>query len=469
MRTSDTAGKPKACIIGAGASGLATAKAVADRGIPFECFEKSGRIGGVWTFGNGSSAAYRSLCLNTSRDRSGFRDFPMPRDFPDFPHHSQMASYLEAYVDQFDLRSQICFNTEVISARRLANDRWQVSLSNGENRFYDALVVANGHHWDPRWPNPPYPGQFAGDVLHAHAYRDPTEPVDMRGKKVLVVGLGNSAMDIACELAQRESAAKVLLSGRRGVWVLPKRAFGRPIDQLPGGNMPWRLQSLTLAGVIRATLGVPWHHGLPRPDHRPLAAHPTLSQDLYDHIDRGAIMPKPRITSLGERSVTFDDGTVEDVDVIVYCTGYKVSFPFFDPGFLAAPGNDLPLWRRLVRPGDANLFFVGLFQAIGALMPIVEAQARLIGDCLVGTYVFPSASQMAAEMERERQRLSRRFVRSERHTMEVDFDRYLRELERERRRGRVRAHSVRNTLPVQLAADPPEPTVRSPPSGGAAP
>jgi hypothetical protein len=376
----------------------------------------------------------------------------MPRDFPDFPHHSQMSSYLEAYVDQFDLRQRIRFNTEVISAQRLADDRWKVSLSNGESLFYDALIVANGHHWDARWPNPPYPGRFAGDVLHAHAYRDPTEPVDMRGKKVLVVGLGNSAMDIACELAHPESATKVLLSGRRGVWVLPKRAFGRPIDQVPGGHMPWRLQSLTLAGIIRATLGVPWKHGLPRPDHRPLAAHPTLSQDLYGHIDRGAIIPKPGVRSLSARSVTFDDGTVEDVDVIVYCTGYKISFPFFDPDFLAASGNDLPLWRRLARPGDANLFFVGLFQAIGALMPIVEAQARLIGDYLLGTYAFPPASQMTAEMERERERLCRRFVRSECHTMEIDFHQYLRELERERRRGRARAHSVSNSLRVQSAA-----------------
>jgi dimethylaniline monooxygenase (N-oxide forming) len=370
----------------------------------------------------------------------------MPRDFPDFPHHSQMASYLEAYVDRFGLRPTIVFDAEVSGARRLADDRWRVSLSNGENRFYDALVVANGHHWDPRWPNPPYPGQFAGEVVHAHAYRDPTAPVDMRRKRVLIVGLGNSAMDIACELARSESASTVLLSGHRGVWVLPKRVFGRPIDQLPGTNLPWRLQSLTLAGVIRATLGVPWHHGLPRPDHRPLAAHPTLSQDLYGHIDRGAIITKPGITRLGERTVTFEDRTVEDVDVIVYCTGYKVSFPFFDPGFLAAPGNDLPLWRRLVRPGDANLFFVGLFQAIGALMPIVEAQARLIGDYLVGACALPSVSRMTAELERDRERLSRRFVRSERHTMEVDFDRYLRDLARERRRGRVRAHPVDNTL-----------------------
>jgi hypothetical protein len=140
---------------------------------------------------------------------------------------------------------------------------------------------------------------------------------------------------------------------------------------------------------------------------------------------------------------------------------YKVSFPFFDPNFLAAPGNDLPLWRRLVRPGDANLFFVGLFQAIGALMPIVEAQARFIGDCLVGTYGFPPAPQMA-EMERARERLSRRFVRSERHTMEVDSDRYLRELERERRRGRVRAHSL--ALRLQSDAGPAlEPTTTPPP------
>jgi hypothetical protein len=82
-----------------------------------------------------------------------------------------------------------------------------------------------------------------------------------------------------------------------------------------------------------------------------------------------------------------------------------------------------------------------------ALMPIVEAQARFIGDCLVGNYVFPPASQMAAGTERERERLSRRFVRSERHAMEIDFDRYLRELQRDRRRGRIRAHSASNSLP----------------------
>ncbi|MGH2891294.1 MAG: NAD(P)-binding protein, partial [Solirubrobacteraceae bacterium] len=155
---------PLACVIGAGSSGIAAAKALADARIPFDCFEMSDRVGGNWVFGNcnGLSSAYRSLHINTSRERMEYADFPMPVSYPDFPHHTQIASYFDAYVDHFGLRERITFKTGVERAEPAADRTWEITLTNGERRRYDALLVANGHHWDPRWPEPPYPGELSG-------------------------------------------------------------------------------------------------------------------------------------------------------------------------------------------------------------------------------------------------------------------------------------------------------------------
>ncbi|HKG04610.1 MAG TPA: NAD(P)-binding protein, partial [Conexibacter sp.] len=165
---------PSVCVIGAGSSGIAAAKALRQRGIPFDCFEKSDRIGGNWVFGNknGMSSAYRSLHINTSRERMEYTDFPMPKSYPDFPHHSQIAAYFDAYVDHFGFRDRIHFETGVEHAARGADGTWTISLDTGETRRYDALVVANGHHWNPRWPEPPFPGSFDGAQSHAHHYID---------------------------------------------------------------------------------------------------------------------------------------------------------------------------------------------------------------------------------------------------------------------------------------------------------
>jgi cation diffusion facilitator CzcD-associated flavoprotein CzcO len=434
---------PKACIIGAGSSGITVVKAFAERGIPFDCFEKSDGVGGNWVFGNrnGQSRIYRSLHINTSRDRMAYADFPMPKDYPDFPHHALMARYFAAYADRFGLKERITFETEVTRAERLGPRQWRVTLDSGEVRAYDVLIVANGHHWDPRWPAPPIPGRFAGTVLHAHDYVDPRQPHDMHGQRIVVVGMGNSAMDIACELCRPGIAERLYLSARRGAWIVPNYILGRPIDQLQITHawVPWRVQSLIAELLLRVVVGAPWRFGLPKPDHRPLAAHPTISQDLLVRLGRGDIVPKPGIAALQGNEVRFVDGSIVEADVIVYCTGYKVSFPFFDPGFLSAPGNDLPLWRRLARPGEDDLFFVGLAQPLGAIMPIAEAQAKLIGDLLLGRYALPPAEAMRAEMEREQRARRARFVASPRHTMEIDFDRYLHELARERQAGERRA------------------------------
>src|SRR5581483_7696645 len=191
---------PTVCVIGAGSSGIAATKTLSERGLEVDCYEKSDRVGGNWVFGNrnGMSSAYRSLHINTSRPRMEYSDFPMPESYPDFPHHTQIAAYFDDYVDHFGLREKITFETGVEHASLAADGGWEVELDNGETRRYDALLVANGHHWNPRWPEPPFPGSdtFAGQQLHAHSYRDNSI---FAGKHVVVLGMGNSAMDIAVE------------------------------------------------------------------------------------------------------------------------------------------------------------------------------------------------------------------------------------------------------------------------------
>lgn len=429
----------RACVIGAGSSGIAACKALYERGIPFDCFEKSDRAGGNWVFGNknGMSAAYRSLHINTSRDRMAYSDFPMPADYPDFPHHSLIARYFDAYIDHFGFRQTIAFNSGVTRAEQKPDGTWRVTVEkDGEakTREYGALLVANGHHWDPRWPEPAFPGSFDGVQLHSHAYVD-NQP--FRDKRVLVLGMGNSAMDIAVECSQ--VAARVFLSARRGAYIVPKYVLGRPLDSfLTSPHWPlWLRERLGLA-VYRLAVGKLQQYGLPQPEHRPLQAHPTISSDIFIRLGSGDITPRPNLARLCGDRVEFVDGTSEPVDVIIYCTGYKISFPFFDPAFLAAPNNELPLFRRVFHPKIPGLFFVGLLQPLGAIMPLAEAQGQWIADYLTEKYALPGPDELARDIAREDEARRRRYVASPRHTMQVDFDEYLYELAKERRRGRKR-------------------------------
>ncbi len=436
---------PKVCIVGAGSSGIAIAKALKDRGIPFDCYEKGDRVGGNWVFKNknGMSSSYRSLHINTSRDRMQYADFPMPRSYPDFPHHSLIAEYFDRYVDRFALRPSIRFETGVARVTK-EHGLFRVELERGGHALYDAVVVANGHHWDPRWPEPPFPGSFDGLEMHSHHYVDPEEPHDLVGKRIVVVGMGNSAMDIACELSRPGVAARVFLSMRRGAWVIPNYLFGRPLDQaipLPPW-LPIRVRQAFGAMVHQLAVGPMERYGLPRPDHRLGEAHPTISSELLPKLGRGDITPKPNVAAREGRRVRFVDGSVEEVDAIVYCTGYRVSFPFFDPAWIAARDNDLPLFRRVFHPEEPGLAFAGLLQPLGAIMPLAEAQGRWLARYFAGDYALPSREEMLDDIERDRRRMRERYVRSARHTMLVDFDDYLVALEREVERGRARARRL---------------------------
>src|SRR5688572_6964206 len=205
---------PTTAVIGAGISGLTVGKMLSDYGVPYTCFESSDRIGGNWAFGNpnGHSSAYRSLHIDTSKERLSFRDFPMPAEYPDFPHHSQIKEYLESYAEAFDLKQNIEFENGVAHAARLEDGTWEITDQAGVVRSFEHLVVANGHHWDPRYAD--LPGEFTGEAIHSHHYLDPRSPIDFFGKRILIVGIGNSAADIAVELSSKSLQTKVTLSTR---------------------------------------------------------------------------------------------------------------------------------------------------------------------------------------------------------------------------------------------------------------
>jgi cation diffusion facilitator CzcD-associated flavoprotein CzcO len=296
------------------------------------------------------------------------------------------------------------------------------------------VLVCNGHHWDPRWPEPAFPGSFDGVEMHSHDYRDSR---DLEGKRVVVVGGGNSGVDIA--VAASYVAERTIVSLRRGVHVIRKHLGGKPVDQqLAPPWLPWRLKQKGFE-LLRRRSGDISEHGFPEPDHKIGHAHPTVSDDFLDRLADGAIVPKPNIRELRGDRVEFEDGTVEEADVIVYCTGYRVSFPFFDSGFVSAPDNDLPLYRRLFHPGVPGVYFVGLAQPLGAIMPMAEESSKWVAQLLTGRYRLPDEAEMRADMEAERAAHAKRFYPSKRHTMEIDFDEWLQAARAERARGAERA------------------------------
>jgi dimethylaniline monooxygenase (N-oxide forming) len=435
----------KVCVIGAGGSGIVACQVLNARRIPFDCFEKGSQVGGNWRYenDNGMSSAYKSLHINTSRRVMAFKALPMPDHFPDYPNHFQMAAYFDEYVDHFGLREQIRFRTEVLSVEPVEGE-WEVTVKDTEGREethrYRAVIVANGHHWDPRWPEPAFPGadEFSGEQLHAHHYR---EPDVLPGKRVLVLGLGNSAVDIAVESSR--IADKTFLASRRGAYVIPKYINGKPIDELSNpltSMLPLPMQRFFATRALGVAAGDMTAYGLPKPDHKLFEAHPTVSSELLPRLGHGDIEVKPNIDRFtGDRGVRFTDGSEEEIDLVVYCTGYKMSFPFFDPEVFSAPDNRLPLYRRVVSVERPGLHFIGFIQPLGPIMPLAEAQAEWVADLLGGHASLPAAAEMRREIEAEEAKMRKRFVASKRHTVEVDFHPYLREIRRERKLAAQRA------------------------------
>lgn len=418
------------CIIGAGSSGMTVAKALKEAGLAVDVFEKGSDVGGMWRYenDNGQSSCYESLHIDTSRPNLGYSDFPLNKALPDFPSHAQFLKHLENYADHFGLRELVTFNTNITSVTP-HRDGFKVVFSSGGEHDYKTVIVANGHLSDPRFPE--FQGKFNGKETHSHNYRN-VDPFS--GKKVLVVGLGNSAVDIAVDIARR--AEHVFISTRRSAWLMPKYLMGKPIDQVSANirrrfKLSTKMARRVMSWVIRLGIGDQRRFGLPHPKHPMWREHATLSQELLPYIGHGYISIKPNVEELQGDSIKFTDGSIEAIDAIIYATGYNITFPFlakktFDPNKEAGQ-----LYRRMVSLRYPGLIFAGLVQPVGPTIPLVETQGKWIANLLSKKISLPDLATQKAEVETHINEQKATFLDSGRYVLEVDFLTYSRQMKQD--------------------------------------
>eukprot|EP00934_Nitzschia_sp_Nitz4_P008468 Nitzschia sp. Nitz4//scaffold98_size77359//17747//19267//NITZ4_005541-RA/size77359-processed-gene-0.34-mRNA-1//-1//CDS//3329560736//8458//frame0 len=431
-------------IIGAGPSGITAAKNVLEakqkQGLnaTLTVFEQTDQLGGNWVYRESvqHSSIYETTHIISSRYLSEYEDFPFPKDCADYPHHTTLLKYFQDYAHHFDVPKYIKFFSKVLKAERdETSGTWTLSIQDVETEecrqeYFDVLMVCNGHHWDPRMPE--YPGMdddFEGIVEHTHSFKH-NRPYT--GKRVLVIGGGNSACDVAVECSRVSS--NVSLSMRRGHWFLPKFGmFGLPTDFISALFLdrfhihpPKFLRQLSGEIYLRCMMGRPERMGLQSPTYGILEGHPTINSDLFYSLGHGKVQPKPGIVKFGPgKEVHFTDGTKGEFDVVLCGTGYKISFPFFD--FLDWSSTTyVPLWKRIFHPTRQNLYFIGLFQPLGSIWPLADYQSQLVCQELLGHWQRPD--DLAAEIDREESAAKRNFVPSYRHSTEVEYLEYRREL-----------------------------------------
>ena len=421
-------------IIGAGSSGLAAAKNFRSTGFSVQVFEGQGDLGGNWNYATPSARIYRSTHTISSKPGTEYPDFPMPSGFPDYPHHSQILAYLRAYADAFALLEHIRFETRVIKVEPTGPDDpktpWQVTLQDGTTARFDTVVVANGHNWHPKYPD--YPGEFSGIAIHSADYKTPEL---FQGKRVLVIGGGNSGCDIVVEAAQ--AAGQVYHSTRRGYWYLPKYLLGKPADQVGDAmlalGLPLWLRRATATLTHRLMVGSPRNSRLPKPDHRLFETHPVVNSLLPYYVGHGDIVPKPDVTRFAEKTVQFVDGTSVDVDVVVFATGYQIRFPFMEEHFLNWHDGRPSLYLNVFHPQYDTLFVAGLIQPDSGQFGLVHWQTLAAARYAAATFTGDSGAEPLRRRKADpRDDLGNgiAYKDSSRHYLEVEHWSYQKKLRR---------------------------------------
>jgi Flavin-binding monooxygenase-like len=418
------------CVIGAGAAGLAAARQLKAHSVPFEVVEREADVGGLWDASLPHSPVYCSTHLISSKPLTQFPDFPMPPEYPDYPNHIQALQYLRAYARKFGLYDHIRFGRSVERAERLEGNVWQVAFGDGETRVYSGLIVAAGVHWVPNLPS--VPGVFDGEWMHSSRYKTPDI---LRDKRVLVVGAGNSGCDIAVESGQH--AARTFLSVRRGYHYIPKYAFGRPIDQVGEAavklGLPLFIRRPLDQLLLKIIVGSPERFGLPRPDHKLLESHPIVNAQILQALGQGDIHPKPDLQELKAREVRFRDGSSEPVDLIIYATGYQVSFPFLAPSHLNAFDGRPDFHLHVFHPSYDNLFIIGMIMPDSGVWWLMDLQAQAVVryiQALQGNRTGLRKFRAMKQGPRPDLGGGIHYLRSERHRFEVEHSSYRRRLQR---------------------------------------
>nr|XP_023422991.1 dimethylaniline monooxygenase [N-oxide-forming] 2 [Cavia porcellus] len=418
----------KVAVIGAGVSGLISLKCCVDEGLEPTCFERTEDIGGLWRFKenveDGRASIYKSVITNTSKEMSCFSDFPMPEDFPNF------------------LCLLRLLKTTVLTVKKhpdfSSSGQWEVvTQSDGKEQsaVFDAVMVCSGHHILPHIPLKSFPGieRFKGQYFHSRQYK---HPAGFEGKRILVIGIGNSASDIASELSK--NAAQVFISTRNGSWVMSRISEdGYPWDMvfhtrfksmlrniLPRTVSKWMMEQQLNRWFNHANYSL-------EPKNKYLMKEPILNDDLPSRILYGAVKVKSRVTQLTETSALFEDGTVEeDIDVIVFATGYTFSFPFLEESLVKIEHNMVSLYKYMFPPQleKPTLTCMGLIQPLGSIFPTVELQARWATRVFKGLCHLPSEKTMMEDIIKRNEKRIDLFGESQSQIVQTNYVDYLDEL-----------------------------------------
>lgn len=425
---------------------MASIKCCLDEGLEPVCFESSDDIGGLWRFKENPEAdrasIYHSVIINTSKEMMSFSDFPIPAHFPNYMHNSLIMDYFRMYADNFQLTKHIRFNTKVLQVKQRSDfsrsGQWDVETENEdgkrEKHIFDAVLICIGHHCHPNLPLQDFPGidTFKGKYFHSRDYKTPEE---WRNKKVVVIGIGNSGGDIAVDLSR--VTKQLYLSTRRGAWILNRVGVnGIPLDMVYN-RLGYLLKTIlpvsVLNGLGEQQLNQRFNHALYniKPKHRLFSQHPTVNDELPNRILSGTVQVKPNIRRFFGSSVEFDDGSVvEDVDLVVFATGYTFSFPFLNTNVIPVSQNKTSLYKYVFPTGldRPTLAVIGLVQPLGAIMPISEMQARWATRVFKGCIKLPSMDSMLKDIKWKEQQMAKRYVTSQRHTIQVDYIDYMDEI-----------------------------------------
>lgn len=376
-------------MIGAGPSGLAAARNLQRFDVPWTGYELGNDVGGLWDIEAPRSTVYESAHLISSRTTTEFTEFPMDPSVADYPSHRDLKGYFDDFATRFGLRDGYTFGAEVTSATPAEDGTWEVT-ANGVTSRHAGVIVANGTLSEPNFPT--FAGHFDGELLHSSDYKSPTV---FAGKRVLVVGAGNSGCDIAVDAVHH--ARSVDLSVRRGYHFVPKYLFGRPADTLNQGKpLPAKIKQAIDARLLKMFTGDPVRLGFPQPDHKLYESHPIVNTLVLHHLGHGDLRVMADVEAFDGDAVVFRDGRREPYDLVLLATGYVLNYPFLDRRLLDWTGAAPDLYLNIFSRRDPNLFVVGMVEASGIGWQGRYEQAELVARLIRARHDAP---QLARALE----------------------------------------------------------------------